>query len=110
MASTAYKQRPGNMLLEPTPIEGQLEHEVERIEDMRNINGRIEYLVRWSGYSPAENSWEPSEHLTNSQKLIAQYIEKHGEAPVTQRGRKSRGNVRGRGRNRGKPGTKGRDK
>src|SRR6266536_3334512 len=39
-----YKQRPGNMLPEPTPIKGQLKHKVEQIKDMRNINGRIEYL------------------------------------------------------------------
>ncbi len=41
-----YKQRSGNILSEFTPIEGQLEHKVERIKDIRNINGRIEYLVR----------------------------------------------------------------
>ncbi len=41
-----YKQRLGNMLPEPTPIERQLEYEVERIKDIRNINNRIEYLIR----------------------------------------------------------------
>jgi len=59
------------MLLESTSIEGQLKHEVEQIEDMRNINGRIEYFVCWSGYSLAENSWESLEYLINLQKLIA---------------------------------------
>ncbi len=41
-----YKQRSGNILPEPTLIEGQLKHEVERIKDIRNINDRIEYLMR----------------------------------------------------------------
>src|SRR6266536_5306344 len=41
-----YKQRLGNMLSESTSIERQLKYEVEQIKDMRNINGRIEYLVR----------------------------------------------------------------
>ncbi len=53
------------MLPEFTLIEGQLEHEMERIKDIRNINGRIEYLVRWSGYSPAENFWESLEYFIN---------------------------------------------
>ncbi len=66
-----YKQRLGNMLSELTPIKRQLEYEVERIKDMRNINGRIKYLVRWNGYSLVENSWESLEYFTNLQELIA---------------------------------------
>ncbi len=34
------------MLPELTPIKGQLEYKIERIKDIRNINGRIEYLMR----------------------------------------------------------------
>ncbi len=42
----SYKQRPGNILSKPTPIEEQLKHKVERIKNIKNINDRIEYLVR----------------------------------------------------------------
>jgi hypothetical protein len=37
--------------------------DIERLLDRRVQNGRTEYLVKWRGYGPAHNSWEPAEHL-----------------------------------------------
>lgn len=41
------------------------EFNVEIIRDKRinPRNGVAEYLVKWEGYSEAENTWEPMEHL-----------------------------------------------
>ncbi|KFD52162.1 chromo' (CHRromatin Organization MOdifier) domain protein [Trichuris suis] len=39
------------------------EFTVERIVDRRIVDGRLEYLLKWDGYSEDENSWEPMENL-----------------------------------------------
>jgi hypothetical protein len=33
----------------------------------------IEYLVRWEGYGPQFDTWEPRSHLKNSPRVLAQY-------------------------------------
>ena len=39
-------------------------YEVEKILDTRTTtSGQQEYLIKWEGYSHAENSWEPTENL-----------------------------------------------
>ncbi|XP_053739876.1 chromodomain Y-like protein [Synchiropus splendidus] len=40
-------------------------YEVEQILDRRkNKKGRVEYLVRWRGYGPEGDTWEPESHMT----------------------------------------------
>ena len=38
-------------------------HDIERILDKRVRRGKIEYLVRWSGYSKSFDSWVPASQL-----------------------------------------------
>jgi hypothetical protein len=33
----------------------------------------IKYLVRWEGYGPQFDTWEPRSHLKNSPRILAQY-------------------------------------
>jgi hypothetical protein len=35
----------------------------------------LEYLVRWTGYSSVNDSWEPSASLTNCSELVENYNE-----------------------------------
>jgi hypothetical protein len=45
------------------------EFEVEKILDQRTMKGQVQYLVRWKGYSPENNSWEPVRHLNCPNKI-----------------------------------------
>ena len=47
----------------PDLIDGEEEYEVEAILGHKKIRGRYRYLIKWRGYSAAENSWEPEENL-----------------------------------------------
>lgn len=37
-----------------------------------------QYLIKWIGFPDYENSWEPLEHLTNTQVYIDKYNQTHG--------------------------------
>jgi len=61
---------------EPAPelIEGQPEWEVEEILNSRWYRHKLQYLIKWKGYSDAHNSWEPKENVT-APALLAAYHE-----------------------------------
>jgi len=75
---TPYKETPehGPNFLEPPPevIEGEEEWEVEQILGKRHFGrGRkLQYLVRWKGYSPAHDQWI-NRHDLHANDLIAEY-------------------------------------
>jgi hypothetical protein len=49
--------------------------EVEDIVNHRHKKGKVEYLIRWKGYSPSDDSWEPVDNLDCPDKIAA-YNEK----------------------------------
>ena len=77
-----YGKDDGNIRLLPVieSVEGKKEWEVEEILDHRLVKEKKEYLVRWKGYFEDETSWEPPEHLENSQQLLLKFIADYPES------------------------------
>ena len=61
---------------DPEIVNGEVEYEVDRILGDRRRRGRQEYLVRWKGYGPEHDSWEPAENLENAPRVVERYHER----------------------------------
>ena len=51
-----------------------------KILDSGFVRGKLHFLVRWKGYSPSEDSWEPAELLEHAQEEVAAFYRRHPEA------------------------------
>ena len=58
------------ILPEAVEVEGTPEYKVEEVLDSRLKWGKLEYLVKWSGYTDDHNTWEPESNLENSKESI----------------------------------------
>ncbi|TFY65131.1 hypothetical protein EVG20_g5705, partial [Dentipellis fragilis] len=81
----------------PDLIEGEDYYEVEEVLDSKLYRGRIQYLVRWKGYTSSEDTWEYATSLADSaQEAIDEFHEAHPEAinptspPTTKNRRRGR--------------------
>jgi hypothetical protein len=76
-------QIPGRVQTPPEPVEidRENEYEVESILDSRLRRGKLQYLVKWKGYSVSENTWEPEDMLGNSPGKIRAFHRKYPSAP-----------------------------
>ncbi|SOV08288.1 uncharacterized protein UDID_17342 [Ustilago sp. UG-2017a] len=60
----------------PVEVESDLEYEVEQILNSKvdhRYHDPLFYLVRWVGYGPDHNSWEPASNLTHASDLLADF-------------------------------------
>ena len=50
----------------PVEVEGEEEYEVEEILDSRKRRGKVQYLVRWLGYGPSDDTWQTLDTLEHA--------------------------------------------
>ncbi len=64
-----------NQLSRPLPIhvDGEEEWEIEKILRERSFEKGKEFLVRWKGYPPSDDSWIEEKDLNNSKELLQEW-------------------------------------
>ena len=75
-----YPGRRKNHRPDPEIVGEDEEFEIEEILDIRyeHKSKQYQYLIKWVGYPPEENTWQPLKDLTNSAETIEAY---HKENP-----------------------------
>ena len=64
----------------PELVDGEEEYEVEEILDSKMFRGRLQFLIKWKGYSREHDSWEYATEV-HAPKLVADFYGKHPAAP-----------------------------
>jgi hypothetical protein len=63
------------IIREPGPLEikGEEEYEVEEIVDSEHYPEGWYYRVKWKGYGPESNTWEPKPNCEHAKKILKKY-------------------------------------
>jgi len=93
MVNTSSKKRQRENNSSSDESESESEFQVEAIMDKRMKGKKVQYLLKWKGYSDADNTWE-SENNLNCPELVKAYEEslkkKTNEKPKPKRATKSK--------------------
>ncbi|CAI7823391.1 unnamed protein product [Closterium sp. NIES-53] len=81
------QQFQGRQLPPPPPVlvQDEPEYEVERVLTHRRRGGKtLEFLLRWKGYDPTEDSWVVEDDMGNARRALKDYLVKLGVSHATQ--------------------------
>jgi hypothetical protein len=62
-------------------VDGELHYEVAKILDSWRNRGRVLYLIRWEGYGPEDDTWEPIGMLEGSPELVREFHATYPQKP-----------------------------
>nr|CAD2182736.1 unnamed protein product [Meloidogyne enterolobii] len=57
----------------------KMEYKVEKILEKKLKNGREQYLIKWSGFGPEWNSWEPKKNIQHLEEFKNYLVEEKEE-------------------------------
>ncbi|KAF3704121.1 Chromobox protein -like protein 1 Heterochromatin protein 1 -like protein beta [Channa argus] len=72
MTSVEKKEKKADDVAEEE--EDEEEYVVEKVLNRRVVKGRVEYLLKWKGFSDEDNTWEPEDNL-DCPDLIAEFLQ-----------------------------------
>ena len=61
-------------------VDGQEEYKVDNVIRERPKHSGLELLIRWKGYGPEFDTWEPLKNLTNAVCKVEEYYKCQGTA------------------------------
>ena len=65
----------------PVEIEGELKYNVEQVLGSRLYCRKLQYLVKWEGYTTENNTLEPTSNITHAKDAVAEFHWLHSSAP-----------------------------
>ncbi|KNZ80324.1 Testis-specific chromodomain protein Y 2, partial [Termitomyces sp. J132] len=69
----------------PVKVKDKYHYEVDEILDSRVVRGQLQYLVRWKGYGPEDDTWEPQKNLNRAPNKLWDFHRRNAAKPQKSR-------------------------